>query len=126
MISLNIDTFVAEIYSSLRSIPPLPPEHFLNRMIFAPWNNDINNMNSKLLNMMLGEEQVFYGTNTMVWEVGADIKTLDVNTFPTEFLYSLTAPSLPQANRDLNPIDHLSSCEICPSPPPEDSTTTSN
>lgn len=51
--------------------------------------------------MMSGEEQVFYSADTVVQEAGADhLKTSDVNTFPIEFLRSLTVSGLPQVNYD--------------------------
>ncbi|KAF9642801.1 hypothetical protein BDM02DRAFT_3231335 [Thelephora ganbajun] len=48
-------------------------------MILAPRNNDVDGMNNKLLSMMSGEEQVFYSTDTVAWEAGADDETSDVN-----------------------------------------------
>jgi hypothetical protein len=64
-------------------------------MILAPRNNDVDQMNDKLLGMMSGEEQVFHSADSVVREAGADNETSDVNTFPVEFLHSLTASGLP-------------------------------
>ena len=45
---------------------------------------------------MSGEEQVFHSADSIVQEAGANDKTTDlVNTFPIEFLCSLTASGLP-------------------------------
>jgi hypothetical protein len=54
MVSPDLDTFIADIYAAIGSSPPPPPEYFLNRMILAPRNNDINDLNSTLLSKMAG------------------------------------------------------------------------
>ena len=95
VISPDLDTFVAEIYPSISSNPPPPPEYFLDRIILAPRNNDVEDMNRKLLSMMSGDEQVFVSADTVAREAGADNETSDINTFPSEFLHSLTASGLP-------------------------------
>ena len=58
MVVPDVDTFVSEIYPEIRSTPP-PPEYFLDRIILAPRNNDVDGTNNKLLGMMSGGEQVF-------------------------------------------------------------------
>ena len=103
MISPDVNAFISNIYPGLGSSPPPPPEYFLDRMILAPRNNDVDDMNNKLLNMMSGEEQVFYSADTVAREAGADNETSDINTFPTEFLHSLTASGLPPGELRLKP-----------------------
>jgi len=65
MVSPDVETFVAEIYPTLRSSPPPPPKYFLNRIILRPQNNNIDSMNNDLLSIMSGEEQVFYSADTV-------------------------------------------------------------
>jgi len=103
MITLDVDDFVAKIYPDIQSSPPPPPEYFLHRMILAPRNNDVDSTNSRLLSMMSGEEQVFYSADTVTQEAGADDESSDVNTFPVEFLRSLTASGLPPGELRLKP-----------------------
>ena len=103
MISPDVSAFIEETYPGIGSNPPPLPEYFLNRMILAPRNNDVDNMNNKLLSMMSGEEQVFFSTNTVAQEAGADDETSDVNTFPPEFLCTLTASGLPPGELQLKP-----------------------
>ena len=95
MVSPDVETFLAKIYPALGSSPPPAPEYFLDRIILAPRNNDVDSMNNNLLSLMSGEEQVFYSADTVAREAGADDKTSDVNTFPVEFLRSLTVSGLP-------------------------------
>ncbi|KAF9790957.1 hypothetical protein BJ322DRAFT_998906, partial [Thelephora terrestris] len=66
MVSQDLDTFVTEIYPGIGSNPPLPAEYFLDQMILAPHNNDVDQMNDKLLSMMSGEEQVFHSADLVV------------------------------------------------------------
>ena len=95
IISPDVNTFIAEIYPAISSNPPPPPEYFLDRIILAPQNNDVDEMNNKLLSMMSGDEQVFYSADTVAQEAGADNEVSDIYTFPSEFLHSLTASGLP-------------------------------
>ena len=44
---------------------------------------------------MFGEEQVYYSADSVVQEAGANDETSDINTFPIEFLLSLTGSGLP-------------------------------
>ena len=103
MVVPDVDTFVSEIYPGIRSTPPPPPRYFLDRIVLAPRNNDVDDM-KKLLGMMSGEEEVFNSADIVVQEAETDDETADVNTFPIEFLRSLTASGLPRVNYDWNPV----------------------
>ena len=104
MVSPDLDAFVAEIYPDIGSNPPPPAEYFLNRTILAPRNSDVDDLNNKLLSLMSGEEQVFHSADSVVQEAGANDETADpVNTFPVEFLRSLTASGLPPGELHLKP-----------------------
>ena len=103
LISPDLNTFIAKIYPTIGSIPPPPAEYFLSRLILAPRNSDVDDLNSQLLGMMSGEDQVFYSADSVVQEAGADDETSDVNTFPLEFLHSLTASGLPPGKLHLKP-----------------------
>ena len=103
MVVPDVDAFITDIYPGIGSTPSPPPEYFLDRIILAPRNNDVDDMNNRLLDMMSGEEQTFYSADTVAQEAGADGETSDVNTFPTEFLRSLTASGLPAGELRLKP-----------------------
>ena len=73
-------------------------------MILAPRNSDVDDLSNKLLSLMSGEEQVFHSADSIVQEAGANDETADpVNTFPVEFLRSLTASGLPPGELHLKP-----------------------
>ena len=80
MISPNINTFVEATYPGIGSSPPPPPEYFLDRVILAPRNNNVDTLNDRLLDMMSGEEQLFFSADTVAQEAGADDETSDVNS----------------------------------------------
>ena len=103
MISQDLDTFITQVYPTIGSHPPPPAEYFFNRMILAPRNNDVDDLNTNLLSMMSGNEQVFYSADSVTQEAGVDDETSDVNTFPVEFLRSLTASGLPPGELHLKP-----------------------
>jgi len=103
MIVPDVDAFIANVYPGVKSTPPPPPEYFLDRIILAPRNNGVGDMNTKLLDMIPDEEQVFYSADTVTQEAGANDETSDANTFPTEFLRSLTASGLPPGELRLKP-----------------------
>ena len=87
------------IYLDVRSAPSPPPEYFLDQIIIASRNNDVDDRGNKLLGMMSGEEQIFYSRgyrgpgDGLATEPGVD-------TLSFEFLRSLTAPGLPRVNYD--------------------------
>ena len=87
------------IYLGVRSAPSPPPEYFLDQIIIASRNNDVDDTGNKLLGMMSGEEQIFYSRgyrgpgDGLATEPGVD-------TLSFEFLRSLTAPGLPRVNYD--------------------------
>ena len=51
MVSPDVETFLAKIYPTLGSSPPPAPEYFLDRIILAPRNNDVDSMNNDLLTL---------------------------------------------------------------------------
>lgn len=46
--SNDIESLMNFIYPNLDSASPPPPEYFLNRMILAPRNSDVNSVNETL------------------------------------------------------------------------------
>jgi hypothetical protein len=83
----NSDSLIASIYPGIDSIPPPPPDYFLNRMILAPRNVDVGEMNQKILECMSGEVRQYVSTDEIIREAGAD--PLDDDPIPNEFLRSV-------------------------------------
>ena len=70
--SKDLDSLMNFIYSDLHSQPPPPPEYFLNRLILAPRNSDVNDVNETLLDRMSGDVKTYYSADQVIHEPGAD------------------------------------------------------
>ena len=81
------------IYPGINSVPPPPPDYFLNRMILAPQNVDVTSFNTKIIDVFHGDEHVYFSADSIVIEKGADSDTRD--DIPPEFLHSINAPGIP-------------------------------
>jgi hypothetical protein len=91
--SKDIDSLMNFIYPDLHSCPPPPPEYFLNRMILAPRNSDVNDVNDALLDRMCGDVRTYYSADEILHEPGADNESHLPLT--PEFLRSVNSTSLP-------------------------------
>lgn len=60
------------IYLGIDSNPPPPPEHFLNRMILAPRNADVSEINSTVLQSVSGVSRTYFSADKIIEEEGAD------------------------------------------------------
>ncbi|KAF8054764.1 hypothetical protein FPV67DRAFT_1396926, partial [Lyophyllum atratum] len=54
------------IYPAIDSVNPPPPEYFLDRMILAPRNSDVSDINDIVLDRMAGQRQTFYSADDVV------------------------------------------------------------
>ena len=81
------------VYPNLNSTPPPPPEYFLNRMILAPRNSDVDAVNETLLDNMTGDVKIFYSADQVIQESGTDNHHQLLLT--PEFLRSVKSTSLP-------------------------------
>lgn len=89
----DLDNLMNFIYPHLHSNPPPPPEYFLNRIILAPRNSDVSDVNDTLLDRMSGETKIYYSADEIIHEPGADgSSNLSITT---EFLRSISSSSLP-------------------------------
>ncbi|KAK6974155.1 PIF1-like helicase-domain-containing protein [Favolaschia claudopus] len=93
---------VSFTYPNVDSNPPPPPDYFLNRMILAPRNADVNDVNSEILEKMAGESRIYFSADKVIEEAGADgDDNFDERQLPVEFLRSLNAASLPPGELNL-------------------------
>ena len=93
------NSLINSIYPTIDSNPPPPPEYFLNRMILAPRNADVGEMNQKILEKMTGDVRQYISADEMVQEAGADPN--DGDSLPVEFLRSINSSSLPPGELNL-------------------------
>ena len=89
----DIESLMNFVYPNLDSSSPPPPEYFLNRMILAPRNTDVNAVNETLLDRMTGDVKTYYSADQVIRESGAD----NQNHLPItpEFLRAVKSSSLP-------------------------------
>jgi hypothetical protein len=90
------------VYPGISNDPPPPPEYFLNRMILAPRNADLSEINKDVLGCMAGKQRTYFSADKMVQEVGADGQLdEDEPPVPVEFLRSINNTSLPPGELSL-------------------------
>ena len=95
----DIEDLKKFIYPGIASCPPPPAEYFLNQMILAPRNFDVNDMNESLPNQMNGDTKSYYSANNIIHESGADDH--NYSSLTPEFLRSLKSPSLPSGELNI-------------------------
>ncbi|KAI0039743.1 hypothetical protein FA95DRAFT_1503777, partial [Auriscalpium vulgare] len=59
------EALIDAIYDGIGSNPPPPCDYFLNRMILAPRNDEVDSVNAAVLERFAGEEQVFLSADTV-------------------------------------------------------------
>ena len=91
MLSSDVNDLVQAVYPSIDGPTP-SSQYFLDQIILAARNSDVNDLNTDILNRMQGELQVFHSADTVVKEAGAD--GVD-DSIPVEYLRVLEASGLP-------------------------------
>jgi hypothetical protein len=95
MRSPDMESLMNFVYPNLERSPPPPPNYFSQRIILAPRNSDVNNVNEILLDRMPGNEKTFYSADQIIHESGADSDDHSSSFVTPEFLRSLKSSSLP-------------------------------
>lgn len=90
----QINDLINFVYPAVDTSPPPPPEYFLHRMILAPRNIDVEDVNNTILGLMHGEEIFLYSADEVIHEEGAD-SPHHAMPLTAEFLRSISASSLP-------------------------------
>jgi hypothetical protein len=103
MVAPDLETFIGQVYPGIGSAPHPPGDYFLDRMILAPRNSDVGDLNRHILELMSGEEEVFLSVDSVVDEAGVDDGLPGHNTFPAEFLRTLHPSGLPPGELRLKP-----------------------
>jgi ATP-dependent DNA helicase PIF1 len=96
----TVDCLIETIYPMLQTLNPGDPmndKYFSARTILSARNNEVDDLNLKLLNDFPGEIKEFYSADTVV--DGTDDG--DLNMYPTEYLNSINMSGLPLATLKL-------------------------
>ena len=83
------ESLINHIYPNIDKVVP-PPLYFLDRIILAPRNSDVDDINAAVLNLFPGPESVLYSADSVEDEPGVDTEPI-----PVEFLRSTNASGLP-------------------------------
>lgn len=91
------NVLINSIYNGIdtdTTVPP-PPEYFLHRTILAAKNDDIDSVNSCILDRFSGEEWIYLSADSYDQEAGADGNPDDRLDLPVELLHSLSPAGVP-------------------------------
>ena len=94
MVTYSEDDLIHKTYGDIAQILQASlPKYFLDHMILAPRNTDVQETNKNILAKMPGEEIVFNSADTI--EPMSDLSEDHHDDIPQDFLHSLEPPSLP-------------------------------
>ncbi|KAJ8481437.1 hypothetical protein ONZ45_g15318 [Pleurotus djamor] len=92
------DALIETVYPQIDGFTP-PPEYFLDRIILAARNGDVDGLNSTILDRMGGDSLKYTSADSIENETGD--QTQRVNEIPVEYLRTLNAPGLPPGELEL-------------------------
>ena len=95
----SADSLIASIYPAIDTTPPPPHEYFLNRMILAPRNIDVDEINQEILGRMAGDSRRYISADELIREPGADPRNDE--PIPVEYIRSVNSSSLPPGDLNL-------------------------
>ena len=95
----DLTSLITSIYPNLSNFIP-PSQYFLDRMILAPKNTDVDFLNSTILEDMPGDDAMFYSADSIESEPGTDSEQ---ESIPVEFLCSLESSGLPSGELRVKP-----------------------
>ncbi|KAF5318680.1 hypothetical protein D9619_010670 [Psilocybe cf. subviscida] len=87
------NALITSIYPGIGDLPIPSPEYFAKRMILAPRNADVRQLNEDILALMDGDPAQFLSADRILQEEGAD--PADAEPVPTEVLRSIEEPGSP-------------------------------
>ncbi|KAF5362735.1 hypothetical protein D9758_011674 [Tetrapyrgos nigripes] len=84
-------SLIDAIYPDLSTLSTAPPpKFFMDQVILAPWNSDVDATNAELLSHLPGEEHVYMRADSIIREQGTDRP--DDNPIPPEYYTLLMLP----------------------------------
>jgi len=95
----DTNTLIRNIYPNIDSLQP-PPAYFLDRIILAARNSDVDDINRAILDLFPGDLSTFYSADSVETEPGVFSQSHHI---PTEYLRSIEASGLPPGELHLKP-----------------------
>ncbi|KAJ2913726.1 hypothetical protein MD484_g6699, partial [Candolleomyces efflorescens] len=90
----NSESLINFTYPDIDSPVPPPPNYFLDRMILAPRNADVSDINEAILNRMVGHRHTYISADQVVDDESGPGSSTS-RPVPIEFLRSIHASGLP-------------------------------
>lgn len=85
------ETLIHQIYPNINELLP-PPSYFLERIILAAQNSDVDDINAAILTRFPGPETTLYSADSIETEPGI---FSDYHDFPVEYLCTINTSGLP-------------------------------
>lgn len=95
----SAEDLINTIYPGIAFEDQPPPAYFKDRMILAPRNADVGDLNQTILDLMHGDTVTHYSADELIYEAGADPD--DHNDIAPEVLRSINSSSLPPGELNL-------------------------
>jgi hypothetical protein len=90
----SLESLIESVYSAVGVDRPVPePDYFLNRMILSARNDDVDDVNTRILNVFPGTEEIFCSADSVEQEPGADQDP--THQYPVEYLRTLKPAGIP-------------------------------
>jgi hypothetical protein len=90
----NLNTLIESVYSAVGLDKPVPePDYFLNRMILSARNDDVDDVNTRILKVFPGPEEIYCSADSVEQEPGADQDP--THQYPVEYLRTLKPAGIP-------------------------------
>jgi hypothetical protein len=88
----TLEDLITVIYPNIAT-PNHPDQYFSDRMILAPRNADVHDINDRILEKFPGEETIYDSADSAIIEEGVD----HPEPIPAEYLNSINASGLPRS-----------------------------
>ena len=95
----DCEALINFVYPNIDKLIP-PPSYFLDRIILAARNTNVDDLNTAILHRFPGQELMFYSADAI--ETDPNVST-DSHNIPVEYLRAITASGLPPGELHLKP-----------------------
>ena len=95
----SADSLIASIYPAIDTTPPPPHKYFLNQMILAPRNIDVDEINQEILGRMAGDGRRYISADELICEPRVDPRNDE--PIPVKYIRSVNSSSLPPGDLNL-------------------------
>lgn len=95
----GIEELISTTYPGIALEDSPPAAYFKDRMILAPRNSDVSDLNQTILDLMPGDAMQHFSTDELLFEAGADPD--DQNHIAPEVLRNINSASLPPGELNL-------------------------